>query len=244
MGGRLNQFRTIPNTDWTLIERASDAPSGPQQSALHTLLTQYYPALRAYVMSKWRVPPEGAEEYVQEFIATKVVGENLIAQAQQDRGRFRSFLRTTLDAFIVSLIRRETAKKRSPGKIGDLQPELVADDGPTPRKAFEIAWAREVIAAAVAAMERECQQTGRPDLWTLFQTRILLPTIHGSDPVSYQELVAQFGFRSPLQAANALTTAKRMFERNLRSVLSRYSQNERAVDEEILELRAALATGS
>lgn len=240
----MNQFRTIPNTDWALIERASDAPSEPQQSAMHVLLTQYYPALKAYVMSKWRVPAEGAEEYLQEFIATKVVGENLIAQAQQDRGRFRSFLRTTLDAFIVSLIRRETAKKRSPGRISDLQPDLVADDGPTPRQTFEIAWAREVIAAAVAAMERQCQQTGRRDLWALFQTRILLPTIDGSDPVSYQELVAQFGFRSPLQAANALTSAKRMFERNLRSILSRYSQTEQEVDEEILDLRAVLAAGS
>lgn len=240
----MDQFRAMPNTDWALIERAGDVPSAPQQSAMHAVLTQYYPALKAYVMSKWHVPGEGAEEYVQEFIATKVVGENLIAQAQQQRGRFRSFLRTTLDAFIVSLIRRETAKKRSPGKISDLQPELVADDGPSPRQTFEIAWAREVIAAAVSAMEHECEQTGRRDLWALFQTRILLPTIDGSEPVPYHELVRQFGFRSPLQAANALTTAKRMFERNLRSVLSRYSQSEHEVDEEILELRAALAAGS
>jgi hypothetical protein len=137
-------FPAIPNTDWTLVERAAEPSSTPQKVAMHTLLTLYYPALRAYVVSKWSIRQERAEEYLQEFLATKVVAENLIGQARKVRGRFRNFLRATLDDFIVSLIRRESAKKRSPGKFAPLASgDMVVDRGPNPRQAFEIAWARE-----------------------------------------------------------------------------------------------------
>jgi hypothetical protein len=235
-------FPAIPNTDWTLVERAAEASSTPQKVAMHTLLTLYYPALRAYVVSKWSIPQERAEEYLQEFLATKVVGENLIGQARKERGRFRNFIRATLDDFVVSLMRRESAKKRSPGNLAPLAcGDMVVDRGPSPRQAFEIAWAREVIAAAVEAMKQECQRTQRPDLWALFETRILQPALDGSTPVAYDLLVEKFRFRSPLQAANALTTAKRMLERNLRLILSSYSSSEGEVDEEICDLRMILS---
>jgi hypothetical protein len=237
-------FSAIPNTDWTLIKRAGEPGSTPQQQAMHTLLTLYYPALRAYVVSKWRFPHDRAEEYVQEFLATKVVGENLIAQARAERGRFRYFIRATLDAFIVSQIRHEAAQKRSPRKLTALpSADLIADQGPDASEAFEIAWAREVIAEAVAAMRQECLDVNRPDIWALFETRILLPSLDGSDPVAYAQLVVQFGFRSPVQASNALTSAKRMFDRKLRLVLSSYSDSEEEVDEELGDLRTILSAG-
>jgi len=54
----------------------------------------------------------------------------------------------------------------------------------------------------------------------------------------YDVIAAKLGDVSPLQAANLLVTAKRMFERELRAVIAEYSRDEHEVDEEINSLKA------
>ena len=77
----------------------------------------------------------------------------------------------------------------------------------------------------------------------MFEARILNPMLHGAEPLSYDELVGRFALPSPSAAANALVSAKRMFIRNLRSVIGEYAQGEEQIAEEIGQLRAALARG-
>lgn len=47
-----------------------------------------------------------------------------------------------------------------------------------------------------------------------------------------------------MQASNALTTVKRMFERTFRAVVQEYAGDERDVDREIAELRKILTDSS
>jgi hypothetical protein len=235
----------VPLTDWNLIRSAGSMSSTPQKVALQALVVQYLPALQAHVASKWRIAGGQTEDWVQAFLSAKVVEGNLLSSARPERGRFRNFLRKTLDDFIISQIRHQNAKKRSPGRIGDLESAAPAvDRGPDPNMAFEIAWAKQVIADAVERMKRECQASQREDLWGVFESRVLQPALDASaPPMPYETLVRKFGFNSPLQAANALTTAKRMFERNLRAVLREYVQDEKELEDEIIELRAILSRG-
>lgn len=236
------QSGTFPNTDWKLIERAGAAGTLPQKEALQTLLVQYMPALTAHLLSNWRVRADEAEELLQAFLTAKVVESNLICQVRREKGRFRNFVRSTLDAFVVSQRRWDTAKKRAPARMEGLDvAQLTVENGVDPHQAFEIAWAKEVVATAVDATRRELRGSGRPDLWGVFETRILCPILEGRPPMAYEELVRQFKFRSPTQAANALTTAKRAFERNLRAILWQYVTDENEIEEEIGELRTILA---
>jgi hypothetical protein len=236
------QSASFPNTDWKLIERAGAAGTLPQREALQTLLVQYMPALTAHLLSNWRVRLDEAEELLQAFLAAKVVEGNLIGQVRQEKGRFRNFVRSTLDAFVVSQRRWESAKKRAPARMEGLDlAQLAEEEGADPHTAFEVVWAKEVIAAAVEATGRELRASGRPDLWGVFETRILTPILEGRPPMAYEELVRQFNFRSPIQAANALTTAKRAFERNLRAILRQYVTDGGEIEKEIGELRTILA---
>ncbi len=57
----------------------------------------------------------------------------------------------------------------------------------------------------------------------------------------YDDLVRQNGFSSPVRAANALVTAKRMFTRVLRAVISEYQGDEAEIDSEIDDLHKILA---
>jgi hypothetical protein len=193
-------------------------------------------------MTTFSVPRDRAEDLLQEFLSVKIVEQRLIARARQERGKFRSFLRKTLDDFVISEIRKEKRKKRSPGKLAELDVRGVTDArAGSPPSAFEVAWAQGVLAEAVERMSEECRQSRRPDLWGIFQGRVLRPAMDGTPPLDYEVLVKRFDFSSPTQAANALITAKRMLERHLRLVLGQYCADDREVDEAIIEVRAILA---
>ncbi|MCZ7591643.1 MAG: hypothetical protein M5U15_05600 [Kiritimatiellae bacterium] len=61
---------------------------------------------------------------------------------------------------------------------------------------------------------------------------------------TYAEIVQRLQFATPMQASNALTTVKRMFERTFRAVVQEYTGDDRDVDREIAELRKILTDSS
>lgn len=90
-------------------------------------------------------------------------------------------------------------------------------------------------------MRAECRATGRDDVWTVFEGRVLNPTLDGSVPIPYENLVRTLGLQSTGEASNLLTTGKRTLARNLKTVVGEYEVGEGSVEAEIAELRAILA---
>ena len=233
-------------THWSLVDRAGRSESDEQRLALNELVAKYTPALRTHLVARKRIDPDRAKDLVQGFLADKVVEHHFVAEADQAQGKFRTFLLTALDRYVIDVIRKERARKRSPG-----QGEIVSidegldyeEEAPLPESTFDIAWARQVIDSAVERMRVECRRTARPDIWGVFESRILAPTLHGAEPTPYEQLVEQFGFDSPAQASNVAITSKRMFQRSLRSVVGEYAKAESSIDEEISDLLQVLSAG-
>jgi hypothetical protein len=119
------------------------------------------------------------------------------------------------------------------------------DDGlPSPcaaSDAFDVAWARGVIAESLRRMRCQCEMSGRSDLWGLFELRLADPILNGSEPVGYEQLVERFRLGSPAQASNLLITSKRMYARVLRAVVAEYAGNAEEIESELQELKAILA---
>ena len=115
-----------------------------------------------------------------------------------------------------------------------------ADNAPSPDESFDIPWARQVLHEAMRRMRTECHHIGRFDIWDVFESRIVAPALEGGDPVDYQTLVNRHRLQSPMQASNLLMTAKRTFERTLRSVISEYADEDQ-IEAEIIDLRQILA---
>jgi hypothetical protein len=90
-------------------------------------------------------------------------------------------------------------------------------------------------------MRRECEQKGRMDLWEIFDGRVVQPLLGAETTLPYETLVQRYRFESPLQASNALITAKRMFRRNLEEVVRDTVETEAEVDQEIRELKRILS---
>jgi DNA-directed RNA polymerase specialized sigma24 family protein len=233
----------FPTTQWSLVARAGAGDDARRREALETVLTTYLPAMKAHLLHRKGLRPERADDLLQEFVADKVLQKNLIAQANHELGRFRTFLLTALDRFLINRLRDERARKRAPGA-----PLAAFDDhadaarcADRPGDAFDLAWARQVIDEALRRMQAACESACRPDLWGVFYGRVAGPILEGTEPLDYGHLVRQFGLASPSQATNALVTAKRMYVRMLREVIGQYARDDVEIEGEIDDLHRVLA---
>ncbi len=233
----------FPTTSWSLVALAAQRDDPKMREALGQLLTRYIPALRAHLVYSKGLAPDKADDVIQDFLVKKVLERDLIARADSELGKFRTFLLAALDRFLLNCIRDARARKRASGDglefLGE-RADLLSSDSEAPR-AFEVTWARSVLREAVDQMRDHCEATDRMDVWGVFQLRVLAPILDGAEPANYRELVKRFGFRSPSQASNVLMTAKRMYERVLRSVVGEYARDAQEIDEEIDQLREILS---
>jgi RNA polymerase sigma-70 factor (ECF subfamily) len=240
-----DDVHAFPQTQWTLVGLVGQTTSEGQREALGLLLDRYLPALRTYLLLDRRLPPDRAEDVLQGFIASKVLEQKIIKRSDRTRGKFRTFLLRALHNYLIDQSRYANAQERAPAEgLANVDDHLnVTADDPPPSQAFDTAWAREVIAEAVKLMRHECEAGGRPDIWGIFEDRVLKPSMENATPMEYDELVKRLGLQSPQQASNVLMTAKRMFARALRSVVSEYAEPE-GIEDEVRELKGVLARGN
>jgi len=237
----------FPTTRWSLVDLIGRGNAEATRRALGELLTRYLPALQMHLVRGKGLSRDRADDLIQEFVAGKILEKDLIGRADRGLGKFRTFLLTALDRFLIDRVRRAGAKKRSPADaallaIGDR--EACLPTGKTPPDVFDVTWGRGVLAEALARMRRHCEESDRADLWGIFECRLLEPILEGAEPVAYGTLVERFGLNSPAHASNVLITAKRMFARTLRTVVAEYCQDEEEIESEIADLRQILAGGT
>jgi len=222
------------------VTAAAGASSIVQPLALAELVRLYAPALRAYLLHAVKGDVHRADDLLQGFLADKVLEQQLLGHANPGRGRFRTFLLAALDHYVIDIFRRDAAGKRHPGSplldLSDQTDGHAAATTAVPQDSFDLIWAREVIGEALAVMRNECQQSDRPDIWTVFDLRYLKPAVDGVDPETHDAIASRLQLNSPAQASNLLITSKRMFTRIFKSVVRRYAADDSEVKEEIADL--------
>ena len=235
----------FPNTNWSMVARADHLRSSVRRRTLEALLKQYLPALRTYVVARRSVSADQADDLLQSFLTSKVLEQEIVRRADRTRGTFRAFLVTALDRFVIDEFHKATAAKRAPAEapaslhaVAELQ-HPSRDDVDL----FDVEWAKQAVSLAVGRMRRECDAGGRADVWGVFEARVLNSAFDDAAPVPYEQLVSRFGFSSPEQAANVLTTAKRMFGRNLREVVAEYAEDDADAEDELRRLKRILSSG-
>lgn len=228
----------FPTTRWTVIENAG---GNDKTSALNDLLKIYLPALTVHLMSSWRMPREQAQDYIQGFATDKVLRAQLLSRADRKRGRFRNFLLTSLENYVISILRKDESRQRTAMKFGEIaHPGDVKGAIAESKDAFDIILVNQMIEETLQRMKEECCRSKREAIWELFNGRVLRPLMHGEQPAPYASLVKKLGFKSPVQASNALITGKRMFSRLFRDVFAQYEQSGSRIEDEIAEVRNLL----
>src|SRR5258708_16840151 len=158
----------FPTTRWTLVVAAADPQRKEARSALVSLCEGYWYPLYAYIRRRG-YPPDQAQDLTQEFFIRVLEGRYL-DRAVPEKGRFRSFILTSLKFFMADEADRNRAQKRSGGTVLSLefssgedryQREPAHDE--TPERIFERRWALSVLDQVVEKLREEFVQHGRPE---------------------------------------------------------------------------------
>jgi RNA polymerase sigma-70 factor (ECF subfamily) len=217
------------STSWATVQAAGDAQAANHDAALGRLLVRYQLVLKAHLILKKGWKPEEADDLVQSFILEKVLEKNLLRSADPNKGKFRTFLLTSFDRYVIDRWRKGTRENRASEGIAPAPTE----SAPEP-DVFDVAWAMQVLVETVRRMQTECASKERDDLWGIFEGRTLAP-LRGIAPVTYQLLADRYGLASEKQAANRYVIAEAMFRRNFSQVIAEYADDE--VEAEVRDFR-------
>lgn len=227
-------------TSWTVILDAAKTDASTSRPALEVLCHQYWEPLNAFVISCGKNPLD-AEDTTQSFFA-HLLRTNLPGRAVPERGRFRSFLLTSLRNFMISEHESATAQKRG----GGLPASISLDDLPsfsqllwtseTPATAYDRKWAHTLINIALDQLAAQQAQMGQAARFTLLRTLLLDPT-NGNDlrPQVLQSLDITDG---TLRAT--ISRLRTDFRSLVRREVARLVDDPTEIDDEIAHLLRAM----
>jgi len=148
-------------------------PTADSRQALATLCETYWTPVYAFVRRNG-YDREQAQDLTQGFFA-QLPEKRLLVDADQQRGKFRSFLLTAVKHFLANEWDREHAQKRGGSRVPvsiDLvaaerwyEPAVVADA--TPESLFERQWALSLLEFTLARLRAEFEVAGKTDQFDL-----------------------------------------------------------------------------
>jgi DNA-directed RNA polymerase specialized sigma24 family protein len=130
------------------------------RDALATLCQTYWYPLYAYVRRRGYAPAD-AQDLTQGFFA-RLLEKNSLGAITRDKGKFRSFLLSALNHFMVDEWKKARAGKRGGGGVvsldaGDAETRLSREpaDALTPEKSFDQNWALALLETVYQQLQRE-----------------------------------------------------------------------------------------
>ena len=109
----LGTSETFKTTCWSVVLSAGHDPADVARQSLELLCRAYWFPLYAYVRRHGH-SPEDAQDLTQEFFAV-FIARGAFARADRERGRFRTYLLTSLKHFLHEEWRRANRQKRGGG---------------------------------------------------------------------------------------------------------------------------------
>jgi len=203
--------RVFATTHWSVVLAAGDQRSPQVEAALTRLCQTYWFPIYAFVRKRGH-SPEQAQDLTQEFFAV-FLEKNHVAKAARERGRFRSFLMTSVENFLRNEHDRARAQKRGGGRRllsldeQDAEARYLCEPmtESDPAKSFEQRWAATLLNTVLKRLQDEFGATGRRDLFDALQAHLW----GDSESIPYPQLAGQFG----MTLANVKTTAHRLRQR-------------------------------
>jgi RNA polymerase sigma factor (sigma-70 family) len=229
-------------TRWDVVLASAETQAPGADAALSDLCRTYWRPLYAFVRRRGYSPAD-AEDLVQTFFA-QFLQDRTVKKADRLRGRFRTFLLTSLQNFLANEWHRANAAKRG-GKFrfvafdqlaSEERDALDAIDAVSPEIAFDVRWARAIIHAALAHLRQEAEVHGKKEVFD--ELKVFLTA---ADPSSYESAAARLGI--PLNAVKtAIHRLRGNFRTTVRREVARTVSSPTEIDEELRYLRSILAS--
>ena len=162
-------------TLWSTIIKIQEGDEATRRAALERLATRYRQPILLYIQAG--LPEDrrqDAEDVTQDFIYKRLLADYFFQKVNPERGRFRTFVRECVANFLSEKHKEWRAKKRGGGQVPASLDEtdgegnrLVDPAGPTlpPHAIVDVEWAKKVLGNALEALERECVDARRGELF-------------------------------------------------------------------------------
>jgi RNA polymerase sigma-70 factor (ECF subfamily) len=233
--------RRFATTRWSLVVAAGDSRSPDASSALATLCETYWFPVYAFIRRSGR-SHDDARDLTQAFFA-RVLEKNYFKDAKAERGRFRSFLLSSVRHFLSNQLDWDRAQKRGGDQLhisidaddGDQQYQHEPVEDETPERIYERRWALAAMGAAMTRLAARYEPGSRRELFER-----LKPFLTGDEPESYAALGAELGV-SEGSLRVAVHRLRRQFATVLREAIAETVEAAGDVDEELRHLLAVVS---
>jgi RNA polymerase sigma-70 factor (ECF subfamily) len=224
-------------TRWSLVIAAGDSTNPQARQALDALCRIYWPPIYAYLRRRGE-DARRAEDLTQGFFL-KLLEQDGIGRARAERGKFRTFLLSSLKNYLVDEHDRESAIKRGGGKTPlslDAREDeewLIREPAheESPEKLFDRRWAATVIARALERLERVMLGSVGPERFAA-----LRPFLSATHPGAYAEVARALGIGESAVRVG-VHRMRRQFGECLRDEVAQTVESESDVEDELRHLQ-------
>lgn len=173
------------------MRQATGTDEAAARQALALLCDAYWYPIYAYVRRSGKSPHD-AEDSTQDFLA-RLLEKNILAAADQEKGRLRTFLLKCLQNFLHDERDRAMAQKRGAGVLTSFSLEWAEDryatepvDDLTPDRLFQRRWALTILEHSLQMLGEEFAAQGKAEVF-----EALRPFLgFGPDPEEHYEQIA------------------------------------------------------
>jgi RNA polymerase sigma-70 factor (ECF subfamily) len=235
------QFTT---THWSMVLAAGASVASAAQDALERLCRAYWYPLYAFVRRVGHSPAD-AQDLTQGFFAY-LLEHHLVARADPQAGRFRSFLLGSLKHFLAHEHERATALKRGGGQpalsLDQFDPEeryaLEPSDPATPETIFDQRWALQQIENALSRLRADYASSDRGALFDLLKDYVW----GDKNALTLAEIASRLDLTEEA-VKKSVQRLRQRFRDCLRAEVAQTVATPDQIDDELRHLRAALSAG-
>ena len=165
-------------THWSVVVAAGHGADQERVQALDRLCQTYWRPLYLYLRRRG-FGPDDAQDLAQEFFRA-FLERNAVERADPARGRFRTFLLSSLQNFLAQEWRKINTVKRGGGQpllsldanSAETQYRTSRCEELTPERAYEKNWAVATLEEAIVNLQNEYQRSAKGELFE--KLRLLL----------------------------------------------------------------------
>lgn len=220
---------SFPTTSWSVIGKLD---SEEFSSAIEAVCEEYWYPIYAFIRRRCG-DQHRAEDLTQGFFA-HVLSRQVFRAADPDKGRFRSFVLTSVKNFLANQHAAENSQRRG-GRQRVLSINAVAaeqlylhnhSDDSSPEKEFERAWANTLLERAIECLKIEYEAQGKSQQFSLF-----VPSLQ-SDSLDYNAISVTLGI-DVVAARKAASRFRKRYGQLLREEIAGTLSQTGDIEEEI-----------
>ncbi|HET7711205.1 MAG TPA: sigma-70 family RNA polymerase sigma factor [Thermoanaerobaculia bacterium] len=228
-----NQFR-FATTQWSLVLAAGKGGPGDARAALERLCAIYWYPVFAFVRRRGHSVEE-AEDLTQSFFQ-RLIEKGDLAAADRDLGRFRTFLLTACQHFLLNERDRSLTLKRGGGQfmlpidiaVAEQRYQCSLGHAETPEHLYDRQWCLALLDAVLDAVRSEYVEAGKGNLFERLRGFLTMDDAAGRQIDAASDLNM-----SPAAVKVAVHRLRRRYRDALRRRVAETVDTEEAIDDEM-----------